>query len=56
VTLAELVDQQLQKTGGQVAVMQDARRNRPRARAKRSPLALKVSSVDRHVRARLFRP
>jgi Rrf2 family iron-sulfur cluster assembly transcriptional regulator len=34
VTLAELVDQQLQKTGGHVAVMQDARRTRPRARAK----------------------
>ncbi|HRF12753.1 MAG: Fe-S cluster assembly transcriptional regulator IscR [Candidatus Accumulibacter phosphatis] len=34
VTLAELVNQQLQKTGGQVAVVHDARRNRPRARAK----------------------
>ena len=34
VTLAELVNQQLQKTGGKVAVVHDARRSRPRARAK----------------------
>ncbi len=33
-TLAELVNQQLQKTGGKVAVVHDARRSRPRARAK----------------------
>ena len=30
----DLVDQQLQKRGGHVAVIQDARRTRPRTRAK----------------------
>ena len=34
VTLAALVEQQLSKTGGQVVVLRDARRSRPRARAK----------------------
>jgi Rrf2 family iron-sulfur cluster assembly transcriptional regulator len=34
VTLAELVDQQLRKRGGHVAVIQDARRTRQRTRAK----------------------
>lgn len=34
VTLAELVNQQLQRTGGKVAVVHDARRSRPRARVK----------------------
>ena len=36
VTLAELVDQQLRKTGGHVAIIQDARRFKPRARANKS--------------------
>jgi len=34
VTLSELVEQQLGKTGGKVSVLHDTRRAKPRARAK----------------------
>jgi Rrf2 family iron-sulfur cluster assembly transcriptional regulator len=54
VTLAELVDQQLRKTGGQTAVIQDARRSKARARANR--VSRQLSSSRSHVRARLSRP